>query len=94
MYLLYFTTIENIFSCFIKINVTELLSSLKFKYKLKFQNRKELNIKNIFKLFKRMSSNSMDTSSPTSSKKIANATQSQIAQKTWEISNSIQGISI
>lgn len=41
-----------------------------------------------------MSSNSMDTSSPTSSKKIANATQSQIAQKTWEISNSIQGISI
>jgi hypothetical protein len=44
-----------------------------------------------------MSANSMDTSgdSPTSKKinltPITNASQSQIAQKTWEISNSIQG---
>lgn len=44
-----------------------------------------------------MSENSMDTSgdSPTSKKinlaPIENASQSQIAQKTWEISNSIQG---
>jgi hypothetical protein len=44
-----------------------------------------------------MSANSMDTSgdSPTSKKinltPITNASQTQIAQKTWEISNSIQG---
>ena len=35
---------------------------------------------------------SEEDSTPTNRKTIANATQSQIAQKTWEISNFIQEI--